>query len=67
MIMNRLKIYFIIFGILLLASCQNSQETMDQSRADKTNTRRVELKENDKGYQRLFVDGKEFYVMGGWP
>lgn len=64
MIMIRLKIYFIIFGILLLVSCQNPQETVDESRADKTNTPRVELKENDKGYQRLFVDGEEFYVMG---
>lgn len=60
------EIYLIIpLILLLLGSCTLSQPSADQkNEGTKSEVKKVELKLNDYGYYRLFVDTEEFYIKG---
>jgi hypothetical protein len=61
-------IYKLISGIILvvvISACGSNQKTEDQEIQSSDNSpKKVELKKNEKGYHRLYVDGEEFYIWG---
>lgn len=54
--MIRLRFIWIFVLTMILTSCNTNTDTPSASK--------VELKKNELGYHRLFVDGKEFVVQG---
>jgi len=54
--MIRLKQFFVLaMGVALMSGCTNNSSTTAS---------KVELKKNESGYHRLYVNGEEFYVEG---
>ena len=60
-----MKLHNLILASLLLvfASCETGDKYTETKEAA-SQARKVELKKNDKGYHRLYVDGEEFYIWG---
>ena len=64
--MNKI-INLLLAGVLaiMISACNSGQKPEEQEVADiSSGPRKVELKKNDKGYYRLFVDDEEFYIWG---
>lgn len=62
--MNLRFSFFIYLLMLGLISCNSNDGMKSQKVTDSKGPRKVEMKINEAGNYRLFVDGEEFYVEG---